>query len=89
MIHTTKTAGIMYGIGHKDFWPNHGIEQPGCDFYQADCGHQRSIHLFVESTEGEHKFVSVKCTGIRNLLVFNILFVSLINLSLYPILLYS
>jgi hypothetical protein len=63
VIHTTKTAGIVYNIGHKDFWPNHGDFQPGCEFFNIDCGHERSVYLFIESTRNASSFASWQCTG--------------------------
>ena len=62
VVHTSKTAGILYGIGHKDFWANHGELQPGCGA-NLSCDHERAMELFTESTENPKKFISVQCTG--------------------------
>ena len=48
IIHTSLAFGLFDSIGHVDFWPNLGLEQPGC---KSDpiCSHGRTRDLFAES----------------------------------------
>jgi len=48
VIHTSITFGYFESLGHVDFWPNLGLEQPGCDS-DPICSHDRSRDLFSES----------------------------------------
>ncbi|ODN05759.1 Endothelial lipase [Orchesella cincta] len=67
VIHTcVGRSGISESIGHVDFYPNGGIDQPGCEwerlhsFFLKNCSHERSYHFFLESIKGE-KFVACSC----------------------------
>ncbi|XP_022193718.2 lipoprotein lipase [Nilaparvata lugens] len=71
VIHTTAgTSGIFKPIGHADFYPNGGVNQPGCDGFSPDitnyiesiqCGHMRVIYLFIESIKNSKAFNSRRC----------------------------
>ncbi|KAF4520243.1 hypothetical protein B566_EDAN010713 [Ephemera danica] len=73
--------GILRPVGHVDFFPNGGQNQPGCNdtyistlltqFPQTDnvglhCSHTRSIDLFLESLEDGCNFVGFPCPNIRS-----------------------
>ncbi|KAF5284338.1 hypothetical protein FQA39_LY04631 [Lamprigera yunnana] len=62
----TEGFGLLEPIGHVDFFPNGGFQQPGCDDRRASvvmthfektiskdtaCSHLRSWELFIESLE--------------------------------------
>ncbi|KAG8192460.1 hypothetical protein JTE90_017990 [Oedothorax gibbosus] len=64
--------GLFKPVGHFDFYPNGGADQPGCktqtdalfSFSVDDfsCSHSRAIDLFIESIESEScKFMSDQC----------------------------
>lgn len=42
-------VGISQRIGHCDFYPNGGHDQPSCHFWQLTCNHARSYEYFIES----------------------------------------
>merc|ERR1711970_458875 len=49
IIHTDAFgAGIDFNIGHADFWPNGGKNQPGCEG-NPDCNHDFSHQLWAYS----------------------------------------
>jgi pimeloyl-ACP methyl ester carboxylesterase len=51
-------AGIGYPVGHVDFWPNGGRNQPGC--FTNTCSHLRAVQLYVESIHN-NRFEAFKC----------------------------
>ncbi|XP_019643576.1 PREDICTED: pancreatic lipase-related protein 2-like [Branchiostoma belcheri] len=83
VIHTDADAdhklgfGMDQAVGHLDFYPNGGQEQPGCGNdlfdYMADhgviqgganyvvCNHQRAIWLFIESVNSDCGWKSYPC----------------------------
>jgi len=72
----TAGLGLFKAVGHFDFYPNGGEDQPGCmtqteAFFSmsedmADkfsCSHSRAILLFTESIESDScKFLADQCT---------------------------
>ena len=59
VIHTSVGFGIEESIGHSDFWPNLGLEQPGCKSNPV-CSHGRSYEFFSESILSSSKFATSK-----------------------------
>ncbi|XP_063836206.1 lipase member H-A-like [Ostrinia nubilalis] len=48
VIHTSSgLVGFATPLGHVDFYPNGGIDMPGCD--SPDCDHARSYYYMAES----------------------------------------
>ncbi|XP_011165027.1 lipase member H-B [Solenopsis invicta] len=48
VIHTS-TLGLEDPLGHADFYPNGGKDQPGCNFLSLSCPHSRSYEYYAES----------------------------------------
>ncbi|XP_076261784.1 pancreatic triacylglycerol lipase-like [Rhynchophorus ferrugineus] len=60
IIHTDAgSAGLKDAIGHADFYPNDGKNQPGCTL-KVGCSHARAWEYFAESITS-NRFVSQKC----------------------------
>lgn len=68
--------GLYEPIGHLDFYPNGGFNQPGCDqtfwkrkdgsfvssMYQFfSCSHVRSVDYFIESIQSKCPFTAIRC----------------------------
>lgn len=54
IIHTDNTLGIEDPIGHKDFYPNGGKNQQGCNYNLREVDHEtisidRVIQKYVKS----------------------------------------
>jgi len=41
--------GMMQAIGHADFYPNEGFDQPGCRALAVGCSHGRSHEYYSDS----------------------------------------
>lgn len=74
VIHTTQILGFISAIGHFDYYPNGGHDQPGCGIdLAATCGHSRSYQYFGESIrkneffgrmcDSEHTFDKGSCNN--------------------------
>nr|XP_039268182.1 inactive pancreatic lipase-related protein 1-like [Styela clava] len=80
VIHTDSGADKGYGTGQQsgdvDFWPNGGVEQPGCDQNLVvgiigtvipgqfvECNHMRAVHVYSESILSSCPFKSYPCTS--------------------------
>jgi len=77
VIHTdTKTllhyaSGMNKSIGHVDFWPNGGADQPNCHKWDqgyvkgtvdmAICDHLRAPDLYIDSITGELPMIGYRC----------------------------
>ena len=60
VIHTNEgNCGMSYPIGHYDFYPNGGSQQPGCQ--TNICSHSRVYELYAESLETQSKFYARRC----------------------------
>ncbi|KAL6090671.1 hypothetical protein STEG23_023455, partial [Scotinomys teguina] len=68
VIHTDSNGlGILEPLGHIDFYPNGGRNQPGCPttlfsgVNYVKCDHQRAVHLFIAAFERNCHFISFPC----------------------------
>ncbi|XP_032755294.1 lipase member I [Rattus rattus] len=73
VIHSdSQGLGILEPLGHIDFYPNGGRNQPGCPtsllsgMNYIKCDHQRAVHLFLEAFETKCNFVSFPCRSYRD-----------------------
>lgn len=67
-IHTDKTNGVIYPIGHHDFYPNGGNNQPDCNpygnaTYDEACNHERVIYLYEASVSAGCQYSSAVYCG--------------------------
>lgn len=75
--------GLYEPIGHLDFYPNGGFNQPGCDqtlwkrkdgsfissMYQFfSCSHVRSVEFFIESIRSKCPFTAIACESYEKFL---------------------
>ncbi|CAH1996712.1 unnamed protein product [Acanthoscelides obtectus] len=63
IIHTDMQGyGYTPPLGHIDFYPNNGTDQPGCpkQHFKVRCHHARASFLFVESLTNRVKAVEAK-----------------------------
>ncbi|XP_034831727.1 pancreatic lipase-related protein 2-like [Maniola hyperantus] len=61
-IHTDRVTGIMDPIAHADFYPNRGMDQPGCEMSNS-CGHDRAFELFALSVT-RNNFIGRQCINL-------------------------
>ncbi|NXL89920.1 LIPH Lipase, partial [Alectura lathami] len=68
VIHTdTDALGFKRPLGNIDFYPNGGMDQPGCPqtvfsgFQYFKCDHQRSVFLFLSSLRRKCNIIAYPC----------------------------
>ncbi|KAI8509946.1 hypothetical protein Bbelb_123740 [Branchiostoma belcheri] len=62
VIHTdTKMYGKRKPLGHVDFYPNEGWNQPGCGYSLLGCSHRRAYELYNESINSACQFLAYRC----------------------------
>ncbi|NXF92252.1 LIPH Lipase, partial [Eubucco bourcierii] len=73
VIHSdTNGLGYTEALGHIDFYPNGGADQPGCPLtifsglQYFKCDHQRSVLLFMASLRQSCNITAYPCDSYRN-----------------------
>ncbi|XP_071423183.1 lipase member H isoform X1 [Pithys albifrons albifrons] len=73
VIHSdTDGLGYREALGHIDFYPNGGTDQPGCPLtifsglQYFKCDHQRSVFLFLSSLTQSCNITAYPCDSYRN-----------------------
>ncbi|NWI15944.1 LIPH Lipase, partial [Crypturellus soui] len=73
VIHSdTDGLGYREALGHVDFYPNGGTDQPGCPqtifsgLQYFKCDHQRSVFLFISSLKKSCNITAYPCDSYRN-----------------------
>lgn len=65
VIHTNAgTFGVEKNVGHADFYPNGGSNQPGCS--NSICSHQYAWIFFQQSIREGDKFMARNCDSFNN-----------------------
>ncbi|CAN2387641.1 lipase [Pristimantis euphronides] len=73
VVHSDIDAlGYRENLGHIDFYPNGGIDQPGCpktilsgtEFFK--CDHQRSVFLYISSLTASCSVETFPCTSYKD-----------------------
>jgi pimeloyl-ACP methyl ester carboxylesterase len=75
IIHTDVELGQLRDLGHIDFYPNGGAEQPGCFLADDDstpeqqnsCAHSRAHQYMEESVRNDCFLSRSKCTDYNNI----------------------
>ncbi|XP_030899570.2 lipase member H isoform X3 [Melopsittacus undulatus] len=68
----TDGLGYREALGHIDFYPNGGTDQPGCPLtifsglQYFKCDHQRSVFLFMSSLKQSCNITAYPCDSYRN-----------------------
>nr|XP_016999362.2 pancreatic lipase-related protein 3 [Drosophila takahashii] len=66
VVHTNAGGeGTWEQLGHVDYYPNGGQNQPGCS--TNSCSHERSFELLAEIWSPENDFVSARCGSVETL----------------------
>ncbi|XP_059143316.1 pancreatic triacylglycerol lipase-like isoform X2 [Physella acuta] len=73
--------GAVQAMGHVDFYPNGGMEQPGCnknvlnqylkELKEEECNHARAIWLFIDSINTAHACMGYGCVDYTDFLSGN------------------
>ncbi|KAM7069279.1 LOW QUALITY PROTEIN: lipase member I-like [Molossus nigricans] len=73
VIHSdTNGLGIKEPLGHRDYYPNGGIKQPGCpksifaDIPFIKFSHQRPVFLFMAAMETNGNFILFPCHSYKD-----------------------
>ncbi|XP_069682919.1 pancreatic lipase-related protein 3-like isoform X2 [Periplaneta americana] len=71
VVHTNGGAlGQLDVIGHVDFYMNGGSVQPGCQFTDFSCSHNRAPMYFAESITTQTGFWGYQCSDIKYAVAF-------------------
>ncbi|XP_067643155.1 lipoprotein lipase isoform X2 [Eurosta solidaginis] len=64
IVHTNAgKLGLLAPIGHVDYYPNGGVQQPGCEVANADiCAHERAYELVPEMWSERNEFLAQQCS---------------------------
>ena len=66
VIHTSDNFGYNLDMGHVDYYPNGGLNQPGCGDLDVACSHERGRKLFAESIASNNQpLVALPCTDFK------------------------
>ena len=67
LVSIDPNLGDLNQLGHSDFYPQGGSEQPGCQsgFAGALCNHGRSAKYFLHSVWEPELFPSQECSGVE------------------------
>nr|XP_020861516.1 lipase member H isoform X3 [Phascolarctos cinereus] len=75
VIHSdTDLLGFKESLGNIDFYPNGGLDQPGCPqtifsgFEYFKCDHQRSVFLYLSSLKKDCDIIAYPCESYRDYL---------------------
>jgi len=68
---TFKSAGILKPIGHLDFYPNNGTDQPHCHLTDSNlnpaeasvCDHIAAYQYFIQSANKNSNQLAIKCSS--------------------------
>jgi len=58
--------GMMQAIGHADFYPNGGFDQPGCRTLAVGCSHGRSHEYYLSSIDASCDMTGHTCSSYEN-----------------------
>ncbi|KAJ6645742.1 Lipase member H [Pseudolycoriella hygida] len=60
--------GFEHPIGHANFYPNWGTQQPGCgDDFVGNCGHSIASHFLSASINPVHIFGAIRCRDLNDI----------------------
>lgn len=68
MITDGGRLGFEHPIGHANFYPNWGIQQPGCgEDLIGNCGHSIASHFLSASINPAHVFGAIRCRNLDDI----------------------
>ncbi|XP_070507924.1 pancreatic triacylglycerol lipase-like isoform X2 [Chironomus tepperi] len=65
-----KSFGLKQQIGHADFYPNGGRDQPICkgQYLDGTCNHKNAVELYTESINTKCPFMAISCKSYEDFL---------------------